>query len=92
MPRVTVELPAMIANVLDGLRRFEAEGATVKEALADAFAKHPKLRVHLVDESGAFRQHVLCFHNDVNTRWEESLDRPVADGDRLTILQAVSGG
>jgi molybdopterin converting factor small subunit len=35
---------------------------------------------------------VLCFHNRTNTRWLQSLDVPVAEGDTLTILQAVSGG
>jgi hypothetical protein len=38
------------------------------------------------------RRHVLCFHNQENTRWFESLDRPVATGDVIMIIQAVSGG
>ena len=48
--------------------------------------------MHLFDETGGFRQHVLCFHNETNLRWLESDEVPVADGDRLTVLQAVSGG
>ena len=51
-----------------------------------------QLAVHLFDEGGGFRTHVLCFHNDTNTRWLESLDVLLQDGDRITFLQAVSGG
>jgi len=91
-PTVTVELPAMLAALADGARRVPASGATCAEALGDLCRRHPALRVHLFDEHGRLRQHVLCFVNDVNTRWVDTLDIPVRDGDRLTILQAVSGG
>ncbi len=92
MAKVTLELPTMLANVSGGARRVEIEGRTCKEALEDAFRRHPALKVHILDEAGELRRHVLCFHNEINTRWEETLDRELADGDTLTILQAVSGG
>jgi molybdopterin converting factor small subunit len=88
---VTIELPSMLATVL-GTRRLRAEGSTWQEALADAFAKHPGLKVHVVDESGALRRHVLCFVNDVSTRFEDGPGPALREGDRITILQAVSGG
>lgn len=50
------------------------------------------LKVHLFDESGELRRHVLCFHNQENTRWLSNLGRPVVAGDVLQIVQAVSGG
>lgn len=90
MPRVTVELPSMLAGAAGGARRHEASGATWQDALADLLARHPALRVHVLDEEGALRPHVLCFVDDRNTRWGE--DRPLAEGSRITILQAVSGG
>ena len=92
MASVTVDLPSMLANVIGGVRHVDAQGTTCKEVLDDTFARHPELKVHIVDEQGALRQHVLCFVNEVNTRWEAGLDQPVQDGDRLTIMQAVSGG
>ncbi|MGH9196080.1 MAG: MoaD/ThiS family protein [Acidimicrobiia bacterium] len=46
----------------------------------------------MYDESGTFRPHVLCFLNDVNTRWLDNANPPLQEGDRITILQAVSGG
>jgi sulfur-carrier protein len=92
MARATLELPSLLTKVLGGRATLEVEGETVVEALEDAYRQVPALRVHLCDESGALRRHVLCFHNDVNTRWIEDGSPRLADGDCITIMQAVSGG
>ncbi len=92
MAKVTIELPSMLAAVLGGVRRLEASGDTWRDALKDAFARLPGLKVHVYDETGTLRRHVLCFVNDVNTRFEDGPGPRLKDGDRITILQAVSGG
>ena len=61
-------------------------------AMEQAYQKYPALRMHLLDESGAFRTHILCFVNDVNTREVASVDVPLKDGDEIKIVQAISGG
>ena len=92
MARVTVELPSVLDDVMKGKRSIAVDAATLRDALAKVTAEHPQLGVHLFDESGGFRQHVLCFHNETNTRWLENLEVPLAEGDTIRILQAVSGG
>lgn len=92
MPRVTVELPSVLSQVVEGATRVEVEAATLAGALRALVERHPALAVQLYDESGAFRPHVLCFHNGTNTRWLKSTERPVADGDTIRLMQAVSGG
>ena len=92
MARVTVRLPRLLAGLIDGATAVTVEAATVQGALGELTRRHPVLAVHLFDESGGLRQHVLCFHNEENTRWLATLDRPVAPGDEVTIIQAVSGG
>lgn len=92
MANVTVELPSMLCRILGSDPRIPLEAASVRGALEALFDRLPAARVHLFDESGGLRQHVLCFHNAVNTRWLESLEVPLADGDTVTIVQAVSGG
>ncbi len=92
MAGVVVHLPSLLAPVVGGSRRVEIEAPTVRGVLDGLIAAHPELRVHLFDESGDFRQHVVCFHNDTMTRWMDSLEVPVAEGDTVTIMQAVSGG
>ena len=92
MPQVTVALPSLLAGVVGGARTLPIEAETLAGALDELVRRYPALKVHLFDESGAFRQHVLCFHNEESTRWLGSLDRPLAPGDVITIMQAVSGG
>lgn len=92
MSKVTVRLPSLLHPAAGGSARVTVEAGTIDGALAALVKRHPALGVHLFDESGDLREHVLCFHNDTNTRWLESRQAPVADGDTITILQAVSGG
>ena len=91
MARAKVELPSLLRDVLHKYS-LDVEGQTLEDALEDAYAQLPGLRVHVCDETGKLRQHVLCFLNDANTRGLEYAKQPIADGDTITILQAVSGG
>lgn len=92
MATVTIELPTLLHRFADDKPEVTVEGDSVLSALEALFRQHPALRVHLIDESGRLREHVLCFHNGTNTRWSNRTDPALADGDRLTIMQAVSGG
>ena len=92
MAEVTIELPSVLAPVVNGERSFTVDAETLPGALAALFQLQPALKVHLFDETESFREHVLCFYNQTNTRWMASLDLPLRDGDTITILQAVSGG
>ena len=91
MPVVTIDLPSMLAGVA-GRSTLTVEADTLGQALERAFTQEPTLRGHVCDEAGQLRPHVLCFLNEVNSRWLEDSDRPLQDGDCITFLQAVSGG
>ena len=92
MPQVTFQLPSVLGPMVGARREVRVEADTLAGALEALVAELPALGTHLFDESGGLRQHVLCLHNGANTRWLDGMDHPVADGDTLTILQAVSGG
>jgi len=92
MPRVTLRLPAVLAPVSGGEREIEVEGATIGEALAALARARPALGMHLFDESGTVRQYVACFHNETFVRPPTGLTRPLREGDRLMILNAIAGG
>ncbi len=92
MATIRIELPSVLEDVMPGQRSLELEAATLDQALQVLTQEHPVLKVHLFDETGGFRQHVLCFHNGTNTRWLDDLAVPLADGDTVQFLQAVSGG
>ena len=88
--RVTIRLPRMLADLIGGELRVEVAGDTLQSALDDLLRQRPDLGLHLVDESGSLRRHILCFCNDTYTRTD--LDTPVRPGDTITILHSVSGG
>jgi molybdopterin converting factor small subunit len=92
MAAVTVRIPRLLAEVGDGRRQIPVDADTVAGALEALFVEVPQLRVHVIDESGGIRQHVSCFHNKRSAKTPQRLAGPVADGDVVTILQAVSGG
>ncbi len=92
MAGVTVRLPAVLAEMVEGQRRFEVTGDTIGEALRDLVRQRPGLALHFFDDRGAVRRHILCFHNEEYVRGRHSLDLPVLPGDVITILNSVAGG
>jgi molybdopterin synthase sulfur carrier subunit len=94
MPEVTIEVtvPALLADCTGGRTRVRLQAATLAEAIRRLPEAYPLLRVHLYEESGRLRRHVLLFYNDENTAWLPTLDLPLHPGDCLHVLQAVSGG
>ena len=89
---VTVRLPAVLAPMAGGERSFQARGATIGEALDDLVRQRPSLEPHLFDAAGVMRQHIRCFHGDGYASARAGLDRPVAAGETITILNSVAGG
>lgn len=90
MATTLLHLPRILEPAAGAVREVVVSGVTVQEALADLCTQHPTLQVRLFDEQGRLRRHVLCVHNGRATRLVEP--EPLADGDELAILPAVSGG
>jgi molybdopterin converting factor small subunit len=67
-------------------------GLTVGEVLHAYFTEHPPVRGYVLDDVGAVRNHVAIFRNDDLITDRTSLADPVADGDRIHVFQALSGG
>lgn len=91
MADVTMRIPRMLADLVGAPLTLDLEARTASGALAVLVDVHPELRVHVFDEGGDLRPHVLCFVNDRNLDWLDG-DPELTDGDRLTVLQSVSGG
>jgi molybdopterin converting factor small subunit len=70
----------------------QVTGATIGEVLDEYFASHPATRTYVVDDTGGVRRHVALFLNDEAITDRITLTDPVADGDRVHIFQALSGG
>jgi len=84
-----VRIPSPLRSYTDGAAVVDADGATVDTALADLDRRFPGFRFRVVDEQGRLRPHVRVFVNGDLTR---DLAAPLADGDEVTLMQALSGG
>ncbi len=86
MPQV--QLPSSLQALVDGRELLEAEGRTAAEVLGRLERSYPRLAGWVLDEQGRLRQHVALF------RAGERLapDAPLAAGDRVDVVPAISGG
>jgi hypothetical protein len=82
-----VIVPSHLRSYTAGASEITASGRTLGEVLADVQARHPGLRVRIVDEQDRIRPHVKCF---VAGEQAWSLD-VVITGD-VQIIAALSGG
>ena len=92
MARVTIDVPRILRDATEGRASLELEADRLDAVRATVSARWPLLATHVWTESGAIRPHVLLLHNDRLTGGTDPREIPLADGDRLAIVQAVSGG
>lgn len=92
MTRVTVDLPRILRESAGDASRLELEADSLEAAREEIRRRWPALATHLFAETGALRPHVLLLHNDRLLERGEVGEVPLAEGDRLEVLQAVSGG
>jgi hypothetical protein len=80
------------------LRRFldvpevVTEATTLRGALAEAFAAHPRLRGYVVDEQGHLRANVVAFIDGERCDDRVNLTQPLAATSVVHVMQALSGG
>jgi MoaD family protein len=86
---VKVRIPSPLRSYTGGDKVVEAEGATVTELLQDLDRRYPGIRFRMVDEQDRLRPHVNIW---IGQEPVDNLTTPVADGDEVTIMQALSGG
>jgi molybdopterin converting factor small subunit len=89
---VTIHVPAVLRACAEGASEIAVSADNVRMALEQVERSHPSLYRSICDETGAVRRHVNLFVNTSHLRDCEGLDTPLAAGDILTILPAVSGG
>jgi MoaD family protein len=91
-PTVKVQVPSMLRACCGDAAEVALAAPSVRAALEEIERRHPSLYRSVCDETGKVRRHVNLFVNESNVRDREGLETPLAPGDTLTILPAVSGG
>ena len=70
----------------------EVPGVTVREALQAYFQANPQVQGYVLDDQGHLRKHLAIFLNRELIRDRTGLSDPVAEGDDIFVVQALSGG
>ena len=86
---MNVRIPDPLRSYTNRAKSVQASGTTVSEVLADLDRQFPGIRFRMVDERDQLRKHMKVFVNDESVR---DLATPIAPGDEVTIMQALSGG
>jgi hypothetical protein len=74
------------------LDECEIPGETVRAIVNELERRYPGLASYLVDEAGHLRRHVNIFIGEEPIGDRRGLTDRVAPTDRVSILQALSGG
>lgn len=90
--QATIRIPGMLRAYCGGAAELSVAAPTVRAALEDLEKRFPSLYPNICDETGSVRRHVGLFVNTSHVRDLQGLDTPLAPGDVVTILPAVSGG
>jgi molybdopterin converting factor small subunit len=98
--RVPVRIPTALRQLAGGertvlveIKSSGAEGAVTVGAVLDALAMaHAPLERRVRDELGQTRTHVNLFVGSDNIRDLDGLATPVAPGQEVSIIPAISGG
>jgi MoaD family protein len=89
---VTVFVPGPLRLYSGGESELGLEAGKVGDLLSELQRHHPALHGRVCDETGAVRRHINVFVNSDHMRDREGLETPLAAGDVVSILPAVSGG
>jgi len=86
---IKVHLSSHVRSYTAGKPMVEAEGGTLKDLMTDLERRHPGLRFRVIDEQDRIRPHMNFFVGGVLVR---DLGHPIAPGEAVHILGALSGG
>ncbi|MBM4342599.1 MAG: MoaD/ThiS family protein [Deltaproteobacteria bacterium] len=91
---VTVELTRHLYTFFPHLQgqAIAVQATTLAEVVAELEKLAPGIGFYLCDEAGRLRTHVHMFIGNDMIRDRRRLSDPVTAGDKVTILQALSGG
>ncbi|MFA7249957.1 MAG: MoaD family protein [Dehalococcoidia bacterium] len=89
---VTVNVTSVIQAVVNGQREFKAEGATIRELIADIERRYPGFAGRITDDRGEMLRFVNVYLNDEDVRYLGGKDTVLKDGDVVSFLPALAGG
>lgn len=86
---IKVHNSPLLSQYTDNQTVFEVSGDTVGKCLRHLVEQYPKLK--LFDHDGKLLAYIEIYINGEST-YPQELDKPVKDGDELSILLMIDGG
>ena len=85
-----VLIPNPLLSYTNQARVVEAQGATLDALTRDLDQQFPGIRFRIIDEHQRVRRHIKLFVN--RDQADDDLATPIAPGDEIMIVAALSGG
>lgn len=89
---ITLSIPGLLTRFTDGQRAIEVEGDTITEVVERTVERYPDLEPHLFDGAGQLRAHLVICRNGRPVELGGAASIELDFGDKVAIIQAVSGG
>ena len=89
---VLVKIPIPFGSCTDGRSEVQVDGDTVRKVLESLNTFHAGVVEKICDENGNPRPFVNLYLNERDIRLLEGLETKVYDGDRVSIIPAITGG
>lgn len=67
-------------------------GETVRAALDEVFAQHPRVRSYVLDDQAALRKHMHIFVDGTAIKDRRGLSDAADSASHIYVVQALSGG
>lgn len=85
-------IPTPLRKFTNNEASIEANGNTVLESVEDLAAKHPDLKKHIFDDSGAIRKFIRIYVGDEDINALDNENTEVKDETIISIIPAIAGG
>jgi len=89
---VSVRIPTILRTYTGGESEVKAEGATLRDVIADLEKNHSGIAARVLDDAGKLRRFVNVYVGDEDVRFADGLDTATPDGTQVSIIPAVAGG
>ena len=91
---IVFHIPGPLREFTSGQSRVDIGDslATVGDALRVLWTMYPGVRDRVATEQGQVREHINIFVGNEDVRYTGGLATPIAAGDEISIVPAVSGG
>lgn len=86
---VSVKIPSPLHSYTGSKSEVKAEGASVKDVLADLDKQFPGIRFRIIDEQDGIRTHIKLY---VERNQIETIETDLKGSETVHIICALSGG